>query len=249
MAQYFVSTRHCRETNAPCGNCHSCSRNLEKNQIDLFHCQSDKRISVEQVREISEWIQYGPVQYSTLFVIIHNSESMTTEAANSFLKTLEEPPANVCFLLLSHNIHLLLETIQSRCQSIDIPPSSPPQLKRFLSETTEELPAELDKYSSSRAVLDYYLRKKEIPEHPLISIKDLPTLSVTSQIQFTQVLSKNKDWVSLQYLFWLEEINRHAKEATTDFIGKGDLIVEKLKQLKYNLNVRLQLEDLLNQLV
>jgi len=250
LAHYFVSKRHCQEPDAPCGGCQNCKRDINQNQIDVFHCRSDKKIGVEQVREISEWIQYGPSQHPTLFVIIHNAESMTTEAANSFLKTLEEPPSNVCFLLLSHNIHLLLETIQSRCQALDVPPSSAEQLLGYLRDTTDLLPKELEEeYAHSRAVLDYFVRQKELPEHPIISLTTVGSLPVHSQINFTQVLSKNKDWVGLQYQYWLEEIRDNAQDSSVDFLNKGDLIVEKMKQLKYNLNVRLQLEDLLNHLV
>jgi len=75
-------------------------------------------ISIEQVRRIEHWVVFKPMEALRKIVIINEAERLTEEAANAFLKTLEEPPENVVFLILTSNQNALLPTIVSRCRQV-----------------------------------------------------------------------------------------------------------------------------------
>ena len=75
-------------------------------------------LKIEQIREIQQMVRYGPAQSKYLGVIVEGADEMTDEAAGAFLKTLEEPPPGVVFILLVEREDKLPSTIASRCQKI-----------------------------------------------------------------------------------------------------------------------------------
>ena len=79
---------------------------------------TDKNIKREAIDELIESINQKPYESDRKIYIINNSEDMTPQAANTFLKTLEEPVGNTTIILLTENSNLLLPTISSRCQII-----------------------------------------------------------------------------------------------------------------------------------
>jgi hypothetical protein len=87
----------------------------------LFVCEAEKSIGIDQIRQVQEWVKYGPSQAPYLIVQVPNCDLLTTDAANAFLKTLEEPLPGVVFLLSSHHLFRVLPTIRSRCQLLDFP--------------------------------------------------------------------------------------------------------------------------------
>lgn len=87
---------------------------------DFLIVNAEKSIKIEDIRHIQDQTQYGPLNADVYFVLIPNSHLLTNAAANAFLKTLEEPPEKVCFILLAHTPKQVPETIQSRCQSLYI---------------------------------------------------------------------------------------------------------------------------------
>lgn len=81
---------------------------------------SGKKHLIKDIRDLTRSFLYALSEGETRGVILENADLMTAEAANSFLKTLEEPPANTILLLTSPSRKLVLETISSRCQVIDL---------------------------------------------------------------------------------------------------------------------------------
>jgi DNA polymerase-3 subunit delta' len=75
-------------------------------------------IKIEQVRELQRTVRYGPSAGACLCVIVEQADTMTAEAAGAFLKTLEEPPDKVVFILLVEREDRIFPTIASRCQKI-----------------------------------------------------------------------------------------------------------------------------------
>jgi DNA polymerase III gamma/tau subunit len=75
-------------------------------------------IKIEQVRGITQMVRFGPHQSDYLVVIVEGADAMTPEAAAAFLKTLEEPPPRVIFILLVERLERIPATIVSRCQKI-----------------------------------------------------------------------------------------------------------------------------------
>jgi DNA polymerase III subunit delta' len=87
-----------------------------------FRLTGASQIRISQIRELKRQLSMSSTQEGRRVVIIHHAEDMTTEAANAFLKTLEEPHDDVTVILTSPSTQRLLPTIVSRCQEITVPP-------------------------------------------------------------------------------------------------------------------------------
>jgi len=93
-----------------------------------------REISVEQIRDLAQFANLSSHCGRYRIVLIHPAETMNTNAVNSLLKTLEEPTANLLFLLVAHKPQLLLPTILSRCLSFGIPTPAPADGIAWLSD-------------------------------------------------------------------------------------------------------------------
>jgi DNA polymerase III subunit delta' len=115
-------------TGEVCGTCASCLRAQNNQWIDLHwiapQSDDDEKTgshSVETLRELLGKQGFGPSQEPYRVVVIEHAQRMTPQAANSILKTLEEPPKGWIFFLIAENISQVLPTIRSRCDLIRIP--------------------------------------------------------------------------------------------------------------------------------
>jgi DNA polymerase-3 subunit delta' len=118
-----------------CGVCPSCRRIDGGNHPDihLIAPLPDKRdISIEQLREMQHVLSLRPYEAPRKACIIDPAERMSVSAANSLLKTLEEPPGNALIILLTENAGMLLPTVRSRCQLIRFAPLSPEHILTLL---------------------------------------------------------------------------------------------------------------------
>ncbi|HCJ66735.1 MAG TPA: DNA polymerase III subunit delta' [Elusimicrobia bacterium] len=100
----------------PCDTCLSCQKIDKGIHPDVRIISPEKEtIGIDQIRELNRDSQWKPFEGSYKVYILEKTEKLTQEAANSFLKTLEEPPPQVLFVLISENKDTLLPTILSRC--------------------------------------------------------------------------------------------------------------------------------------
>lgn len=126
-----------------CGACPSCRRAKENQWIDLHWLspESDDEEkagshSVASLRELIALQGFGPSQEPYRVIVIEQAQRMTPQAANSILKTLEEPPKGWIFFLLVENISQVLPTIRSRCDLIRVPDLPIPAIERYLARTS-----------------------------------------------------------------------------------------------------------------
>lgn len=118
-----------------CGVCPSCRKVAGENHADIHTIAPlpDKRdISIEQLREMQRTLSLRPYEAPRKACIIEPAERMSVNAANSLLKTLEEPPGDALIILLTENAGMLLPTIRSRCQLIRFAPLSPEHVMALL---------------------------------------------------------------------------------------------------------------------
>jgi DNA polymerase-3 subunit delta' len=127
FAERLVASLLCETpeaADAPCGSCRGC-RLLAAGTHPDFHeiaPPEDKvRIGIDQIRELIEQVSLTPQYGGRKATIVSPAESMTHAAANTLLKTLEEPPGDNLFVLVAHHAGRLPATIRSRCQIIDFP--------------------------------------------------------------------------------------------------------------------------------
>jgi DNA polymerase-3 subunit delta' len=121
-----------------CDSCSQCRKIDSFNHPDvrwISPVEDSMKIKINQIRDLKQAINLKPYQGRVKVWIILKAESMTEEAADAFLKTLEEPPENSLLILICSNLNLLLPTIISRCQVINFGAVHFEELKQFLSMT------------------------------------------------------------------------------------------------------------------
>ena len=107
-----------------CGQCQSCQAFLQGTHGDLFLLQvpeSKTAIGIDQVREATHFLQQTALYGAAKLLLVRDADQMTPAAANSLLKTLEEPPGNALILLSSAEAWRLPPTVRSRCQLLRLP--------------------------------------------------------------------------------------------------------------------------------
>ena len=111
----------------PCGECEIC-RGIENGSIlDVVEMDAASNRKIENIRDIIDEVQFKPNRARYRVYIVDEVHMLTTEAFNALLKTLEEPPEHVIFILATTEVHKLPQTILSRCQRFDfhrIPPQA-----------------------------------------------------------------------------------------------------------------------------
>ena len=106
-------------TISPCNECASCKDVTNTVPIDVIEIDAASNRKVEDTQNLLEKIQYTPVHGHYKIYIIDEVHMLTNHAFNALLKTLEEPPENVIFILATTEVHKVLDTIKSRCQRFD----------------------------------------------------------------------------------------------------------------------------------
>ncbi len=124
LARVLASALFCTSENKPCGVCAACRRVMDGNDPDFLEVYSDdgSAISVDRVREIIQKVSQHAFGTGYRVVLIEPVEKMTLQAQNCLLKSLEEPIANVVFLLMTHELTATLGTIASRCIRVKLTP-------------------------------------------------------------------------------------------------------------------------------
>jgi DNA polymerase-3 subunit delta' len=116
-----------------CGTCSSCVKEAAGHHPDIVLFQPHKNlIRIDTMRELNREVQFRPFEGRLRYFIIDQAETMTEEAANCILKTLEEPPDTTRIILISSFSHRLLPTIRSRCQAFPFHPLGREEILRYL---------------------------------------------------------------------------------------------------------------------
>lgn len=123
-AKIFARAINClKQSNAnPCNECEVCRGILNENIMDVMEIDAASNNGVDNIREIRENVKYPPSRGIYKVYIIDEVHMLSTGAFNALLKTLEEPPTHVIFILATTEIHKLPSTILSRCQKFDFKP-------------------------------------------------------------------------------------------------------------------------------
>lgn len=123
----------------PCCNCRSCKKILENKSPDVYVVKKNgASVKIDQIREISKNIRYSPNELAYKIYIIEDTHTMTSQAQNALLLTLEEPPDYIMFFLLCEAEEKLLETIKSRAPILRTEPIPGEKIKEHLISTFPE---------------------------------------------------------------------------------------------------------------
>lgn len=122
----------------PCCECKNCIAIAEGTFLDLIEIDAASNRGIDQIRELKEKIEFSPTEGKFKIYIIDEVHMLTTEAFNALLKTLEEPPAHVIFILATTDVHKLPPTILSRCQRYDFRLGTDDEIKSLINEVCKK---------------------------------------------------------------------------------------------------------------
>ena len=128
---------HTRPTAHPCGVCDHCRAIADAVSLDVIEMDAASNRSIDDVRELRDRVAFAPVDGRFKVYIIDEVHMLTREAFNALLKTLEEPPPNVVFVLATTEPHKIPETILSRCQRFDFRRPQVGDIARLLARIVE----------------------------------------------------------------------------------------------------------------
>lgn len=136
IAKAFAAALQCEKGGSDaCCECHACKQSLSENHPDIIRLVREKisTIGVNEVREqINNDVSVKPYSGRYKIYIIEDAQLMTAQAQNALLKTIEEPPEYAVFLLLTSNKDALLQTITSRCVTLNLRPVNTRLIREYL---------------------------------------------------------------------------------------------------------------------
>ncbi len=121
VAKIFARAVNCENPGekGPCGECEMCRAIAAGNSMNVVEMDAASNNKVDDIRQVIEEVQYSPAQGRYKVYIIDEVHMLTTSAFNALLKTLEEPPSYLIFILATTEVHKIPMTILSRCQRYD----------------------------------------------------------------------------------------------------------------------------------
>lgn len=263
----------------PCGVCENCEAFQEERLIDIIEIDAASHTWVDNIREIIERAQFQPTKAKYKVYIIDEVHMLTKWAFNALLKTLEEPPKHVKFILATTETHKVPDTILSRCQRYDFKSISESDIQKRLSYIAEQEWVTYDKESleyialvskwamrNAISLFEQMIEDEEISYPKLVS-----KLWLTDSDTITWVYNKLLDWdvevletihtltkdgENLNVFFW--EILSHAKEEVlqnlkSDDISKRiymlDVLNSWLSSLKYSYDPEVTVMTILSKIL
>ena len=264
IAKIYARAVNCEHPidGSPCNQCASCRAILEGSSMNVVEIDAASNNGVENIRDIREQVQYPPTEGKYRVYIIDEVHMLSIGAFNALLKTLEEPPAYVIFILATTEVHKIPITILSRCQRYDF--------KRISLETIADRLRELTQAEQIQAedkALMYIAKAADGSLRDGLSLLDqcvafhygklltyenaLEVLGAVDSSVFSRMFNAVADGRTRDCITELEEIviqGRELGQFVTDFIwylrnlllvqsaddpeGLVDLSEENLKQLK-----------------
>lgn len=206
-ARILAKALNCEQgpTPTPCGHCHNCERITAGTSMDVIEIDAASNTGVDDIRELREQVNFAPVDGRYKVYIIDEVHMLSTGAFNALLKTLEEPPAHVIFILATTDPQKIPPTIHSRCQRFDFRRVTVEEIVEHLALVAEGSGIEADKES---------LR--------LIAIQSEGGMrDALSLLDQCGVMAKQVTTATVREVLGI--VGREALEALTEAIGRQDL--------------------------
>lgn len=140
IARIFSKSLNCESgiSSTPCGTCGSCQEIDEGRSVDLIEIDAASRTGVDDMRELLENVQYAPTRSRFKVYLIDEVHMLSKHSFNALLKTLEEPPEHVKFLLATTDPQKLPVTVLSRCLQFNLKRMMPIQIQQHLADLLKQ---------------------------------------------------------------------------------------------------------------
>lgn len=211
-ARIFAKTINCENPAADgeaCGECESCRSFAEQRSYNIFELDAASNNSVENIKQLMEQTRIPPQVGKYKVFIIDEVHMLSTAAFNAFLKTLEEPPAYVIFILATTEKNKLLPTILSRCQIYDFDRMTVPNTINHL-----KMVAEREGYTYEEEALEVIAEKADGGMRDALSIFDQAASFCQGNITLEKVI-KDLNLLDIDNYFQLVDLALENKCAET----------------------------------
>ena len=220
-------------------DCKSCIEFDSDNNPDFQLIESvDGKIKIEQIRQMQRKVAEKPIISNNKVYIIDNADTMTTEAQNCLLKTLEEPPEYITIILICTNEGNLLSTIKSRCTRMQFEPIKDEELKEYIKtklpeEQISENIIELAQGSIEKAIkLNERKDIYENIENILLSMKNRDLIDI---VQMSEVIYKSKEEIK-SILEYINVLLMKLSKQNIKYINCVQIVEETKRRIKANSN-------------
>lgn len=132
LARILAKAINCESKKPPCNDCDICKSITNGNNIDVIEMDAASNRGIDDIRVLRDAVKLSPANTKAKIYIIDECHMLTNDASNALLKTLEEPPAHVYFILATTNPEKLIETIKSRTTIISFSKASSEEILRSL---------------------------------------------------------------------------------------------------------------------
>lgn len=230
----------------PCNECSVCNAISNGSMMDLIEIDAASNRGIDQIRELKEKIEFSPSEGKYKVYIIDEVHMLTTEAFNALLKTLEEPPAHVIFMLATTDVHKLPPTILSRCQRYDFRLGTDTEIAEVISSVSKEEGINVDEkalallvqnakgsYRDALSLLDVVYSgqdkgKKQITEEEVRNILGLPDFDKVTTLLIS--LEEGNGKKALEIVEGLEEKGVNLQQFTSYTLSiLREILVGKIK--------------------
>jgi DNA polymerase-3 subunit gamma/tau len=184
----------------PCGECEVCKSIDNGNFLDLVEIDAASNRGIDQIRELKEKIEFSPTEGKYKVYVVDEVHMLTNEAFNALLKTLEEPPEHVIFVLATTEVHKLPATILSRCQRYDFRLGTSKEIREVIERSAKGEKMKIDEgamkilidsaqgsYRDALSLLDVVFsgvsgKDKKITEEEVRSLLGLPDIKMVDSL-------------------------------------------------------------------
>ena len=199
--------------------CKSCQMFEDSNHSDYYEINKDKidSVKIDDIRTMQTKIIEKPITSPKKVYLINNAETMTKEAQNCLLKTLEEPPEFVCIILVANNENTILPTIKSRCSRILF-------TEEEIEEFTEEEKLRYEELDKIFGNIDSY---KSIDLIGKVDVLYKDKENIFENLDFINMILKEKARIDIKYLDYIdyvEETKRKIKLSSNFDMSIDNLI-------------------------
>lgn len=249
LSLVFAQSLLCKDFNTePCNLCSSCNKLNSMNHPDLHILNTEeKNIKREDVDSLIELFHIKPYESDKKIFIINECEKMTTQAANSFLKTLEEPIGDSIIILLTNNINMLLDTIVSRCQIIKLKTINKKEIEKILIEkyNADEMNASIVSYYSKgilNKAVNIITEKDDIlkiREQVIMVFDKIINMDSSIIFEYEKYFEDQKDDIDkiIEILMiWIRDVNFYKNDLENLIANKDFISLIKIHANKTNSN-------------
>lgn len=228
-ARILAKVINCESKNPPCDTCDQCLSIIKGSNLDVIELDAASNRGIDDVRALKESIKLSPTKANKKIYIIDEAHMMTTEAFNALLKTLEEPPAHVVFILATTNPEKIIDTIHSRCVTV-----------HFTKATNEEIARSLERVITGENIKIEKRQVEEIAKRSNGSFRDAVKMLETFVQEGGEFLTKNnsvntREFVDLLYKKEKENLLSKVEVLIKNNISLDEFVEEILSEVRNDL--------------